>query len=55
VQARRPAMPVYGATVVWAAIGVVVANWADTPMVAYTAIFGAALVAVWTVITLRRA
>ncbi len=55
VQARRPAMPVYGATVIWAAIGVVVANWADTPMVAYTAIFGAALVAVWTVITLRRA
>lgn len=55
VQARRPAMPVYGATLVWAAIGVVVANWADTPMVAYTAIFGAALVAVWTVITLRRA
>lgn len=55
VQARRPAMPVYGATVIWAAIGVVVANWADTPMVAYTAIGGAALVAVWTVITLRRA
>ena len=55
VQARRPAMPVYGATVFWAAIGVVVAKWADTPMVAYTAIVGAALVAVWTVITLRRA
>jgi hypothetical protein len=55
VQARRPAMPVYGATVVWAAIGVVVANWADTPMVAYMAIAGAALIAVWTVITLRRA
>lgn len=55
VQARRPAMPVYGATVVWAAIGVVLANWADTPIVAYTAAGGAVIVALWTLITLRRA
>ena len=45
VQARRPGMPVYGATVVWAAIGVVLANWADTPLVAYTAAGGAVIVA----------
>ena len=55
VQARRPKMPVYGATVVWAAIGVVLANWADTPIVAYTAAGGAVIVALWTLITLRRA
>jgi membrane associated rhomboid family serine protease len=55
VQARRPKMPVYGATVVWAAIGVVLANWADTPIVAYTAALGAVIVALWTLITLRRA
>jgi hypothetical protein len=55
VQARRPKMPVYGATVVWAAIGVVLANWADTPIVAYTASLGAVTVALWTLITLRRA
>lgn len=55
VQAKRPNMPVYGATVVWAAIGVVVANWADTPTVAYAAIGGAVIVAVWTLYTLRRA
>jgi hypothetical protein len=55
VQARRPGMPVYGATVVWAAVGVVLANWADTPIVAYTAALGAVIVALWTLITLRRA
>jgi hypothetical protein len=55
VQARRPAMPVYGVTVVWAAIGVIVANWADTQIVALTAAAGAIIVALWTLITLRRA
>jgi hypothetical protein len=55
VQTRRPAMPVYGATVVWAAIGVIVANWADTQIVALTAAAGALIVALWTLITLRRA
>ena len=55
VQARRPKMPVYGATVVWAAIGVVLANWADTQTVALTAAGGALIVALWTFITLRRA
>jgi len=55
VQTRRPAMPVYGATVVWAAIGVIVANWTDTQIVALTAACGALIVALWTLITLRRA
>lgn len=55
VQTRRPAMPVYGVTVVWAAIGVVVANWADAQTVALTAAAGAIIVALWTLITLRRA
>lgn len=55
VQARHPKMPVYGATVVWAAIGVVLANWADTQTVALTAAGGAVIVALWTLITLRRA
>lgn len=55
VQTRRPVMPVYGATVVWAAIGVIVANWADNQTVALTAAIGAVIVALWTLITLRRA
>ena len=55
VQARRPGMPVYGATVVWAAIGVVVANWGDNPTVAFTAIGGAVAVGLWTLYTLRSA
>lgn len=55
VQARRPSIPVYGATVVWACIGVVVANWADTRTVAYAAAAGAALMAGWTLVLLRRA
>lgn len=55
VQSRRPAMPVYGFTVVWAAIGVVVANWADNQTVAFTAIGGAVAVGLWTLYTLRRA
>jgi hypothetical protein len=48
-------MPVYGGTVVWAAIGVVLANWADAQTVALTAAAGAIIVALWTLITLRRA
>jgi hypothetical protein len=48
-------MPVYGGTVVWAAIGVIVANWTDTQIVALTAAAGALIVAPWTLITLRRA
>jgi hypothetical protein len=48
ITSRRPGMPVYGATVVWAAIGIVVANWGAEPVVAYAAIAGAAIVAAYT-------
>lgn len=55
VQSARPAMPVYGATVVWASIGVVVANWGDNQPVALAALAGAALLTLWTLLQLRRA
>lgn len=55
VQTIRPHMPVYGATVVWAATGVVVANWADNQSVAYAAIGGALIVMAWTIYTRLRA
>lgn len=43
-QARKPRMPVYGLTVVWALIGVIVANWGDMPLVAWAAVAGAVAV-----------
>jgi hypothetical protein len=42
VQMRRPAMPVYGLTVIWALIGVVVVNWA--PNVTVAALAGSGIV-----------
>lgn len=54
VQARRPAMPVYGATVVWAAIGIIAANRGKNLTVSAAAAAGAILVTVWTVAKLRR-
>ncbi|MCU0902847.1 MAG: hypothetical protein MUE83_03105 [Tabrizicola sp.] len=41
VQGRKPRMPVYGLTVVWALVGVIVVNWADTTLVAGAAAAGA--------------
>lgn len=41
VQGRKQRMPVYGLTVVWALIGVIVANWADSRLVAGAAGGGA--------------
>lgn len=41
VQGRKPRMPVYGLTVVWALIGVIVVNWGDLPLVAGAAAVGA--------------
>ena len=35
IQAKRPTMPVYGATVVWAIIGLITVNWGQNPTVAY--------------------
>jgi hypothetical protein len=41
VQGRKPRMPVYGLTVVWALTGVIVVNWADNMLVAGAAAGGA--------------
>ena len=41
VQSRKPRMPIYGLTVVWALVGVIVENWGDLPMVAWAAVAGA--------------
>ena len=34
IQTRKPNMPVYGATVIWALAGVIAVNWGDMPLVA---------------------
>ncbi len=54
VQTRRPAMPVYGATIVWAIIGVIVVNWGQNQTVAYAAIAGAVLMALATAATILK-
>jgi len=41
VQGRKPRMPVYGLTVVWALVGVIVANMGDMPLLAGAAVAGA--------------
>lgn len=41
VQWQKPRMPVYGLTVVWALVGVIVANWDDATGVAWAAAAGA--------------
>ena len=46
VQMRRPAMPVYGLTVIWALIGVIVANVNANLTVAVLAASGIAVMAV---------
>jgi hypothetical protein len=43
LQSRRPAMPLYSAAVIWAALGIAVMNWVDNPTVALAALAGAAL------------
>jgi hypothetical protein len=43
VQARKPRMPVYGLTVVWALVGVIVANMGDNAAVAGAAAVGAVI------------
>lgn len=45
VQSRKPAMPVYGLTVIWALLGLVVVNWTPNPAVAYAALAGIAAMA----------
>jgi hypothetical protein len=41
VQGRKPRMPVYGLTVIWALVGVILVNWADNMLVAGAAAGGA--------------
>ncbi len=56
VQMRRPAMPVYGLTVIWALVGVIVANASANLTVAVLAASGIAVMAVtlWQVPRLAR-
>lgn len=44
-QPRRPRMPVYGVTVIWALGGIISVNWVANTTVAYVAIAGAGIVA----------
>ncbi len=54
VQMRRPALPVYGLTVIWALLGVVVANW--TPNLTVAALAGSGIVVMLlTLMVTRRA
>ena len=54
VQLRKPAMPIYGLTVIWALVGVIVANWAANTTVAVIAASGIAIRGV-TLVAARRA
>ncbi|MDQ2066617.1 hypothetical protein Q9295_09540 [Xinfangfangia sp. CPCC 101601] len=53
VQRFKPAQPLYGLTVIWALVGVVVANWADTMNVVLGASLGILLMAATVVMALR--
>ena len=53
-QYRRPQMPVYGATVVWALGGIIAVNWTPNPTVAYVACAGALIMAAATLTLARR-
>jgi len=55
VQLRAPRAPEYGLTVIWALVGIVVANGYTLPGVSMTAIAGIAILAVAIVIGQRRA
>lgn len=55
VQMRRPAMPVYGLTVIWALGGVIVANWGLNTTVAAIAASGIVIMAITLATTRRRA
>lgn len=54
VQMHKPRMPVYGLTVIWALVGVIVANWGDLAVVAWAAAAGAVLLLGALVLTGRR-
>lgn len=54
VQARKPKMPVYGLTIVWALIGVIVTNWPGNTLVAAAAAGGAVLMLAATALLWRK-
>jgi hypothetical protein len=54
VQMRRPQMPVYGLTVIWALLGVVVVNWGPNTVVAAIAASGIVIMALTLASGLRR-
>lgn len=54
VQMRRPQMPVYGLTVIWALAGVVAVNWGINPVVATIAASGIVIMALTVATTFRR-
>ena len=53
VQIMRPRMPIYGATIVWAIVGIVVKSWSNNPTVAYAALAGAVVMAAVTLMQWR--
>lgn len=54
VQMRRPRMPVYGLTVIWALLGVVAVNWGANVIVAVIAASGIVIMALTLLAGLRR-
>lgn len=55
IQTRKPAMPLYGLTVIWALFGVVAVNWTPNPTIAYAALAGIAAMAATLTATRRTA
>jgi hypothetical protein len=55
VQSRKPRMPVYGLTVIWALGGVIAANWGDQMVVAGAAAGGVLVMLGGLALNLRRA
>ncbi|OYU39274.1 MAG: hypothetical protein CFE33_12780 [Pseudorhodobacter sp. PARRP1] len=53
IQINRPQMPIYGATIVWAIVGIVVKSWGNNPTVAYAALAGAVVMAGVTLVSMR--
>lgn len=54
IQAALGRAPTYGIAVIWALVAVVVANWESTPIVAYVAAGGAAVICIPTLRAFRR-
>lgn len=54
IQAALGRAPTYGIAVIWALVAVAVQNWAGTPLVAYIAVGGAAVMAIPTLTAFRK-